>query len=150
VNRTWIGWTLCGLLSLPAILAPVDARAAESTPSTQTDAVVEVDLELRKGESTAKSSAIVHWGTEAQFEFEGARQVKMTVAPGDADGKLRVQLSLSQRGKTVAKSRLVEADAGKTQEVDLGKGTVVSLKLSPKHPHRIVLPDSDEPLAGLD
>jgi hypothetical protein len=139
--------TLAGLLALPAVFAPSVASAATPTQTSQKASKVEVDLELRHGDAKAASSAVVEVGSQASFDFGDTRQMQLTIEPTEGDA-LSVTFSMKKGSKTIIKARTIEASAGQTQEIKLGKGRVLALKVQPKS-HRIELPDSNEPLAGL-
>jgi hypothetical protein len=148
-----MGLVFAGVLALPVTVAPAAASAA--TPeAVELPSQVEVDLELRKGDDTASSHAVVDFDTESKMDVgEDGRQVELKVVRLDDQGaKLRIQLSVVRDGKTLA-SKSVQASAGKTQKVDLGRGTTLALTLSPKAPkksHRIEMPEGDDPLSGLE
>jgi hypothetical protein len=146
VNGTTLGLTLCALLALPIASVPGSASAAQGQDQP-TDAKIEVSLELRSGEGTQSSRATVQLDSEARIQLDDAHELTMTVSSASED-RLSVTLSMRRGAETLVESKTVTASAGQPAQVKVSKDRVLSLQVSPFE-HRIDLPDSNEPLAGL-
>ena len=135
-----------------AAAAPLLSGPAEAAPAAATSAAARVAIKAN----------VAHAGTDADLEGESAmgetatlrgqagkhtHDLEVTVQSADSDG-FTVTLAYERNGKRVLKSKVVEVEGGAVQ-VKAGKGTLITLEVAPAKRARIVLPDGDDPLAGL-
>ena len=144
-----------GLLAIAlAAAAPLLAGPAEAAPVAATSAASRVAIKASvahagtRADLTGESSV----GETAKLRAEAGKHthdLEVTVQAAEGD-TFTVTLAYGRNGKRVLKSKTLEV-AGSSVQVKAGKGTVITLELAPATSKRarIVLPDGDDPLAGL-
>lgn len=121
---------LLATLMVGAVFAAPEAAAAQSTPSSTTDAetaVVRVTIEQADG-TKLRSTKVVHWGAVAEFDLGGH---DLDVAVTD---KRHLSVSYSRDGSKLA-DKTMDAAPRKSLVVHDDAGSKVTVKVIPTRVH---------------
>lgn len=140
--------------SLPVVAFAPEASAATPT-QVEAQQRVQIELSFTSADGSAlEASAVGDFGAQTRLSLTSEshrHDIRVTVtrpSEGDAFG---VKFSYRRDGKTVIKTKRIEAGAGGTARLQTPDGRTMLLQLGFAKPKRapLDLPEGDDPLAGV-